>query len=70
MQIYLKHLLNVVIFRLEQLAPGGQVTVGQDPAGFQQPVSVTLKSRTHNIKSIGIWPKEDTISAVCATNDE
>lgn len=45
LKIYLKHLLNVVILRLEQLAPGGQVAVGQDPTGLQQPVSVTLQTK-------------------------
>lgn len=38
----LKHFLNVVVFSLEQLAPGGQVAVGEDATGFQQPVSMTL----------------------------
>lgn len=49
LQIYLEHLLDVVVFGLEQLAPGGQVAVGQDPTGLQQPVSVTLPPGTqHN----------------------
>lgn len=43
----LKHLLNVIVFGLEQLAPGGQVAVGEDAAGFQQPVSMTLHRHTH-----------------------
>lgn len=43
---HLKHFLNVVIFGLEQLAPGGQVAVGEDAARFQQPVSVTLQKDT------------------------
>lgn len=38
----LKHLVNVAVFVLEQLAPGGQVAVGEDTASLQQPVSVTL----------------------------
>lgn len=46
LNIYLKHLLNVVIFRLEQLAPGSQVAVGQDAPGFQQPVGVTLQTKS------------------------
>lgn len=46
LKIYLKHLLDVVIFRLQQLAPGSQVAVGQDPSGFQQSVGVTLKTRS------------------------
>lgn len=41
---YLKHLLNVVVFGLEQLTPRGQVAVGEDAAGFQHPVSVTLQA--------------------------
>lgn len=48
----LKHLLNRVVFGLEQLAPGRQVAVGQDAAGFQQPVSVTLQKNAHFNKSI------------------
>lgn len=46
LKLYLKHLLNVVIFRLQQFAPGSQVAVGQDPPGFQQPVGVTLESKS------------------------
>ena len=43
----LKHFLNVVIFGLEQLAPGGEVAVGENAAGFQQPVGVSLQINTH-----------------------
>lgn len=42
-KMYLKHLLNVGVFGLEQLAPRCQVAVGEDAAGFQHPVSVTLQ---------------------------
>lgn len=49
---YLKHLLNVVVFGLEQLAPGGQVAVGEDAAGLQHPVSVTLQTNKHKTNSI------------------
>lgn len=38
----LEHFLNVVVFSLEQLAPGGQVAVGEDTTRFQHPVSMTL----------------------------
>lgn len=48
----LKHLLNVVVFGLEQLAPGRQVAVGEDTAGFQQPVSMTLQENTDRSLSI------------------
>lgn len=48
----LKHLLNVVVFGLEQLAPGGQVAVGEDSSGLQHPVSVTLQTNTQTNKSI------------------
>lgn len=47
----LKHLLNVVVFGLEQLAPGGQVAISEDAAWFQQPVSVTLQRNTQTNKS-------------------
>ncbi len=43
---HLKHLLDVVVLGLEQLAPGGQVAVGEDAAGLQHPVSVTLQTNT------------------------
>lgn len=49
---HLKHLLNVVVFGLEQLAPGGQVAVGEDATGFQQPVSVTLHRHTNKTISL------------------
>lgn len=42
-QTYLKHLLDVVVLGLEQLAPGGEVAVGEDAAGLQEPVSMTLQ---------------------------
>ncbi len=42
----LKHFLDVVVFGFEKLAPGGQVAVGEDAAGLQQPVSVTLQTNT------------------------
>lgn len=47
----LKHFLNVVVFALEQLAPGGQVAVGEDAARFQQPVGVTLQKKENTKKT-------------------
>lgn len=44
---YLKHLLDVVVLGLEQLAPGGEVAVGEDAAGLQEPVSVTLQPNSN-----------------------
>lgn len=46
-QTYLKHLLDVVVLCLEQLAPGGEVAVGEDAARLQEPVSVTLKPNSN-----------------------
>lgn len=42
-QTYLKHLVDVVVLGLEQLAPRGEVAVGEDAAGLQEPVGVTLR---------------------------
>lgn len=50
----LKHLLYVVVFVFEQLAPGRQVAVGEDAAGFQQPESVTLKRDRNIDQSFGL----------------
>lgn len=71
LKIYLKHLLNVVIFRLEQLAPRSQVAVGQDPPGFQQPVGMSLQTKSDptqhqsGLHLVKTWPKKkDTTSTV------
>lgn len=56
---YLKHLLNVVVFGFEQLAPGRQVAVGEDAAGLQHPVSMTLQTR-----SISPLSKKDRLPCV------
>lgn len=70
LKIYLKHLLNVVIFRLEQLAPGSEVAEGQDPPRFQQPVGVTLQTKSDptqhqsGLHSCQNMAKKDTPSTV------
>lgn len=73
MKTNLKHLLNVVIFGLEQLAPGSQVAVGEDAAGLQQPVSVTLQRNTQNKRTINplVLPRYDLkkTDRLCAPNE-
>lgn len=65
---YLKHLLSVVVFGLEQLAPGGQVAIGEDAAGLQQPVSVTLQTERQHWIQLSFTAIR-TRAAVCATNE-
>lgn len=69
---YLEHLVNVVVFGLQQLAPGGQVAVGEDAAGLQHPVSVTLQTKTDttsNPFTVRTRPEEDKQATVCAPNE-
>lgn len=40
---HLKHLLDVGVLGLQQLAPGGEVAVGEDPAGLQQAEGMVLR---------------------------
>lgn len=69
---YLEHLLDVVVFGFEQLTPGGQVAVGEDTAGLQHPVSVTLQTNTDTTTNQSVlyscWDmikrKQTTVSAL------
>ena len=40
---HLEHFLNVVIFTLQQLSPGGKIAVGENSSRFQQSVGMTLQ---------------------------
>ena len=49
---HLEHGVDAVELGLQQVSPGGQVAVGQDAAGLQQPVGVGLNTReTHPVQS-------------------
>lgn len=42
---HLEHLVDVIIFIFQQLAPGSEITVCEHTAGLQQSVSMTLRTR-------------------------
>ena len=49
---HLEHCVDVVELGLQQVSPGGQVAVGEDAAGLQQPVGVGLnRGETQDVQS-------------------
>lgn len=61
---HLKHLLDVGVLGLQQLSPGGEVAVGEDPAGLQQAEGMVLRHSGGGVRGAGLSPPGPSPGAV------